>query len=73
MYKRGKETFLVFNREWEETNEKTILIKMLQDRVITFQYFLQKVVQLVNSEGTFLNTPYVLFIFLHHHMLLQLY
>lgn len=45
---------------------------MLQDHVITFKYFLQKWFKLINNEGTFLNIQYVLFIFLHHNMLLQL-
>lgn len=73
MYKWGKETFLFFNIEWKETNKKTILIKMLQDHVITFKYFLQKWFKLINNEGTFLNIQYMLFIFLHHNTLLQLY
>lgn len=47
-----------------------IFIKMLQDRVITFKYFLQKWLKLINDEGTFLNIQYVLFIFLHHKTLL---
>jgi len=72
MYKWGKETFLFSNIERKETNKKTILIEMLQDHVITFKYFLPKWFKLIHNEGTFLNTQYVLFIFLHHNTPLQL-